>query len=59
VGDYMFSFLKRIVPGANRAGIEQLIHGQARGENIISFPGIKPVQKHPLFGSQFKTCCAS
>jgi LysR family cys regulon transcriptional activator len=58
LSDYMFSFLKRIVPGANRAGIEQVIHGHTQGENVISFPGIKPVQNHPLFGSQFKTHCA-
>ena len=57
LSDYMFSFLKRIVPGANRAGIEQIIHGHTQGENIISFPGIKPVQKHPLFGSQFNSRC--
>jgi len=57
LSDYMFSFLKRIVPGANRAGIEQIIHGHTQGENVISFPGIKPVQNHPLFGSQFKAHC--
>jgi LysR family cys regulon transcriptional activator len=55
LSNYMYSFLERIVPGASRAGIEQAIHGNARGENIITFPGIKPVQKHPLFGSQFKS----
>jgi len=53
----MFSFLERIVPGASRAGIEQVIHGNTEEENIITFPRIKPVQKHPLFGSQFKTRC--
>jgi len=58
LSDYMYSFLQRIVPGANRAGIDQFIHGHDSGENVISFPGIKPVQKHPLFGSQFKTRCA-
>ncbi len=57
LSDYMYSFLKRIVPGASRSGIEQAINGYAEGENIISFPGIKPVQKHPVFGSQFTSRC--
>ena len=55
LSDYMYSFLERIVPGATRAGIDQAIHGKVDGENVISFPGIRPVQKHPLFGSQFKS----
>lgn len=59
LSDYMYSFLKRIVPGSSRAGIEQAVHGQTGGENVISFPGIKPVQKHPVFGSQFRTCRAN
>jgi len=58
LNDYMYSFLKRIVPGASRSGIEQAIQGKMKGENVISFPDLKPVQKHPLFGSQFKTRCA-
>jgi len=58
LSDYMYSFLQRVVPGANRTGIEQIIHGHDSGENVITFPRIKPVQKHPLFGSQFSTCCA-
>jgi len=58
LNDYMFSFLERIVPGVDRAGIEQAIHGHDEGDNVVSFPGIKPVQKHPLFGSQFKSVCA-
>jgi LysR family cys regulon transcriptional activator len=53
LSDYMYSFLEQIVPGANRAAIEQAIQGISDGENVISFPRIKPVQKHPLFGSQF------
>lgn len=57
LNDYMYNFLKRIVPGASRASIEQAVHGKAEGENIISFPGLKPVQKHPLFGRQFKSRC--
>lgn len=57
LSDYMYSFLERIVPGLSRSGIEQAVHGHAEGENIISFPGIKPVQKHPVFGSQFKSRC--
>jgi hypothetical protein len=51
----MYSFLERIVPGATRAGIDQAIHGKTDGENVISFPGIRPVQKHPLFGGKFKS----
>jgi LysR family cys regulon transcriptional activator len=57
LSDYMYEFLIRLVPGASRAGIEQAIHGNAEGENIISFPGIKPVQKHPLFGTRFSDRC--
>ena len=57
LNDYMYNFLNRIVPGASRAGIEQAIHGHVEGENVISFPGLKPVQKHPLFGSRFKNRC--
>lgn len=57
LSDYMYNFLKRIVPGANRSSIEQAIQGKTEGEKVVSFPGIKPVQKHPLFGSQFKTRC--
>jgi len=57
LNDYMYSFLKRIVPGASQLGIEQAVHGHTEGENVISFPGIKPVQKHTLFGSQFKSRC--
>lgn len=58
LNDYMYNFLKRIVPGASRSGIEQAIHGEAEGENTISFPDLKPIQKHPIFGSQFKSRCA-
>ena len=58
LSDYMYEFLDKLVPGASRPGIDQAIHGQSEGENIISFPGIKPVQKHPLFGGQFSTRCA-
>ncbi len=57
LSEYMYEFLTRLVPGANRAGIDQAIHGNAEGENIISFPGIRPVQKHPLFGDQFSGRC--
>lgn len=53
LSDYMYSFLQRLVPGANRSDIDEAIHVNAEGKNIISFPGLKPVQKHPLFGSQF------
>jgi LysR family cys regulon transcriptional activator len=59
LSDYMYSFLKQLVPGASRAGIKQAVHGNSRGENIIVFPGIKPVQKHPLFGSQFRSRCGA
>ncbi len=58
LSDYMYSLLKQLVPGANRSGIEQAIHGYTKGGNVVSFPGIKPVQKHPLFGNQFKSCFA-
>jgi LysR family cys regulon transcriptional activator len=58
LSDYMYEFLDKLVPGASRRGIDQAIHGYAEGENIISFPGIKPVQNHPLFGGQFSNCCA-
>lgn len=57
LSDYMYSFLERIVPGASRSGIEQAIHGKTEGENVISFPRIRPVQKHPLFGNQFRSRC--
>ena len=58
LNDYMYNFLNELVPGATREGIEQAIHGQSEGENVISFPSIKPVQKHPLFGGQFAACCS-
>jgi LysR family cys regulon transcriptional activator len=58
LSDYMYEFLDKLVPGASRPGIDQAIHGKIEGENIITFPGIKPVQKHPLFGSQFSGLCA-
>ena len=58
LSDYMYEFLDKLVPGASRPGIDQAIHGHNEGDNIISFPGIKPVQKHPLFGGQFSNCCA-
>jgi LysR family cys regulon transcriptional activator len=58
LSDYMYEFLDKLVPGASRPGIDQAIHGKIEGENIITFPGIKPVQKHPLFGSQFSDLCA-
>ncbi len=58
LSDYMYSFLERIVPGLSRSDIKQTVHGYVEGENVISFPGIKPVQKHPVFGSQFKNRCA-
>jgi len=58
LSDYMYEFLLRLVPGASRAGIDQAIHGDDGGENVISFPGIKPVQKHPVFGEQFRNRCA-
>ena len=58
LSDYMYEFLDKLVPGASRPGIDQAIHGYNEGENIISFPGIKPVQKHPLFGGQFSSRCA-
>jgi LysR family cys regulon transcriptional activator len=57
LSDYMYSFLTRIVPGASRTGIEQAVRGRMKGENIISFPRIRPVQKHPLFGAQFESRC--
>lgn len=55
LSDYMYSLLERMVPGVSRSGIEQAIHGKTEGEKVISFPRIKPVQKHPLFGSQFRS----
>jgi len=57
LSDYMYEFLLRLVPGASRAGIEQAIHPDDGGENVIAFPGIKPVQKHPVFGAQFRNRC--
>jgi len=57
LSDYMYEFLLRLVPGSSREGIDQAIHGHEGGENIISFPGIKPVQKHPVFGRQFSGRC--
>lgn len=57
LNNYMYNFLKQIVPGASQSGINQAVHGIAKGENVISFPGLKPVQKHPLFGSQFNSRC--
>ena len=59
LSEYMYGFLERVVPGASPGGIDQAIHGIAKGENIISFPTLKPVHKHPTFGTrQFKKCCA-
>jgi LysR family cys regulon transcriptional activator len=58
LNDYMYDFLDKLVPGVTRPGIDQAIHGQTEGENVISFPRIRPVQKHPLFGSQFSGLCA-
>jgi len=58
LNDYMYDFLDKLVPGASRPGIDQAIHGSIEGENVITFPRIKPVQKHPLFGGQFSGLCA-
>ena len=55
----MSGFLKRLVPGSSRSGIDEAVHENAEGINIITFPGIRPVQNHPLFGSQFKSRCAA
>lgn len=59
LSEYMYGFLERLVPGSSPGGIDQAIHGIAKGENIIPFPTLKPVHKHPTFGTrQFKKCCA-
>jgi len=58
LNDYMYDFLDKLVPGVSRRAIDQAIHGHTDGENIITFPGIKPVQNHPLFGGQFSGLCA-
>lgn len=58
LSEYMYGFLERVVPGPSRNRVDQAIHGIAEGENIIPFPTLKPVHKHPTFGSkQFKSCC--
>jgi LysR family cys regulon transcriptional activator len=54
LSDYMYSFLERLVSGASRESIEATIHGKPLSENVVALPGIKPVQKHPLFGGQFR-----
>ena len=54
LSEYMYSFLERLVSGASRESIEANIHGNLSGENVVALPGIKPVQKHPLFGGQFR-----
>lgn len=57
LSEYMFGFLERVVPGASRSSIEQAIHGSRSDDNVIPFPALESVHKHPVFGSQFKDCC--
>ena len=58
LSEYMYGFLEKVVPGSTRSGIDQAIHGVAEGENIVRFPNLEPVHKHPTFGSnKFKSCC--
>lgn len=58
LSDYMYSFLERIVPDTSRFDIEQVVQGVTEGGNVVSFPSVKPVQKHPLFGRQYSAYCA-
>ena len=44
------------MPGANRSSIVQAINAKLDDSNVIAFPALKPVHKHPVFGNQFKHC---
>ena len=58
LNEYMYGFLERVVPGTSRNSIDLAIQGKPDKNNVIPFPGLKPVHKHPVFGTQLKNCCA-
>ena len=57
LADYMYDFLEMVVPGASREAIDQAIRGAEGEENVIPFPRLKSVHKHPTFGTRFRECC--
>jgi len=56
LSEYMYGFLQRVVPGASRSSIDQAINAKPDEGNVIAFPALRPVHKHPVFGNQFKHC---
>ena len=59
LSEYMFSFLQKVVPGATRGSIELAINASPDDSNVIAFPALRSVHKHPVFGDQFKHCGGS
>ncbi len=57
LSQYMFDFLEMVVPGTSRQKIEQALQGNNQEDNVVPFPGPKPVQDHPTFGEQSGNCC--
>ena len=57
LSEYMYGFLELVVPDASRDSIKQSIQGGGDEKNVIPFPTLKPVHKHPTFGKQFANCC--
>ena len=59
--DYMYDFLKQVVPGISKERIEGYIASAGISadahSNVIPLPPPKPVQTHPTFGEQFGNCC--
>jgi len=55
--DFMYAFLELMVPGAERAKIEEIVSDP----NSKTGPGyghsLAPLNHHPNIGSQFPTCC--
>lgn len=56
LAEYMYEFLELVVPGATRDRIDQAVNGEISDENIVPFPRLKSVNKHPTFGSRFSDC---
>lgn len=57
LAEYMYEFLEMVVPGANRERIDRAVAGESEDGNIVPFPRLKPVHKHPTFGEQLNNCC--
>ncbi len=59
LAEYMYDFLEMVVPGASRERIDQAVAGDINDANIVPFPRLKPVHKHPTFGRKFddNACC--